>query len=234
MKKILLISLVIFLFLVELIAVKKDKEDIVRLPKVNKKSELSIEEVLENRRSRRNFSSKPLQTSDISQILWAAYGVTKKIDKGPSFLRGGLRTAPSAGALYPLEIYIVIKKAKTLNPGIYAYDSEHHLLRLISIGNFLDDLADHAFGQDWIGNASACLVYSAVFERTTDKYGKRGRDRYVCMDLGHSAQNVYLQCEALGLATCAVGSFNDSAIKKTIKMSKRETPLYLMPLGYKK
>jgi len=206
------------------------KTEIINLPKPKTDGKVSVEAAMNGRRSVRTYANKSLSLSEVSQILWAAYGVTEKINNIPS-LRGGLKTAPSAGALYPLEIYLVAGAVTNLPSGIYKYLSSEHKLKKISKGDKRVALCKAAFGQSMIKNAPVSLVYSAVFERTARKYGKRGRERYVYMDLGHSGQNVYLQAFALGLGTCAVGAFDDNAVKKVIGMPKEEEPLYIMPVG---
>ena len=194
-------------------------------------SDHSVEEALKNRRSVRSYKNEPVTLKELSQILWAAYGITKEIPGGPDFLRGGMRTAPSAGALYPLEIYVVAGDVKGLEDGIYWYDSEDHKLHQLQIGDKRAELASAGLDQLMLERAPLSLVYSAIFERTTKKYGERGRERYVMMDLGHSAENVYLQAGAMGLGTCAVGAFSDLQVKMLINMTKEEEPLYLMPIG---
>ncbi len=211
-----------------------DKHDFIKtieLPEPIFESNYSVEEAIKNRRSVRSYKELPLSLQDVSQILWAAYGINKKIPGGPAFLRGGLRTAPSAGALYPLDIYVVVGEVTDLEAGIYYYDSEYHELKLTKKGDFREELSNAALSQMMLAKAPISLVYSAIFERTTKKYGQRGRDRYVMMDLGHSAENVYLQSGALGLGTCAIGAFSDISVKILINMTKEEEPLYLMPVG---
>jgi len=200
------------------------------LPEPSYKSSFSVEEALYERRSIRSFDDDPLTLQEISQLLWAAYGITKPYD-APPFLRGGLKTAPSAGALYPLEIYLVAWNVNELKTGIYKYYPDDHSLILIIEGDKKNKLSSAASDQTWIKEAAGALVYSAVFSRTTQKYGIRGKDRYVCMDLGHSAQNVYLQGIALGIGTCAVGAFNDEKITSLLQLLDKETPLYIMPIG---
>lgn len=200
------------------------------LPEPRLTSDISVEEALLNRRSVREFKTDPVKMDDVSQLLWAAYGITHK-QSSPDFLRGGLRTAPSAGGLYPLEIYLVTGNVEGLKPGIYKYHSELHQLELLSEGDIRKDLANAALAQDFIAQAPASLVFSAVFKRTTQKYGKRGRERYVCMDLGHSAENVYMQAVALNLGTCAVGAFTDEMVAMVMQLPDEETPLYIMPFG---
>ncbi len=198
----------------------------IKLPKPILDGDVSVEKALAERRSVRRFKKVPLKLAEISQILWAAYGVTKP----KPGLRGVFKTAPSAGATYPLEIYLVSGDVTGLPDGIYKYRPEDHSIMKISDGDKRNNLF-MACLQPWVKTAPASLVYSAVFERTTKKYGKRGKERYVYMDLGHSAENVYLQATALGLGTVAVGAFNDKKLKRVINMPENEDPLYIMPIG---
>ena len=204
---------------------------VVDLPEPRLAGDISIEETLQGRRSIRAYADAPLALTEISQLLWAAYGLNKPIEGAPEFLRGGLRTAPSAGALYPLEVYLVARNVSGLDPGVYWYKSESHHLVPIKVGDRWQELSDAGFNQPHFETAAAAIVYSAVFERNMRKYGERGRERYVCMDLGHSAENVYLQAYALKAGTCAIGAFNDLALKQALGMTKAEEPLYIMPLG---
>jgi SagB-type dehydrogenase family enzyme len=162
--------------------------------------------------------------------LWAAYGITKPNDTY-AFLRGGLRTAPSAGGLYPLDIYLIVGNVNGLEAGIYKYKSSGHELLLLKSGDIRRELCNAASEQLMVENAPATIVYSAIFERTVSKYGHRGRERYVYMDLGHSAENVYLQAGALDIGTCAVAAFDDLKLKQVVGMTREEDPLYLMPIG---
>ncbi len=203
----------------------------INLPQPEKEGVVSIEESLNNRRSRRQFQDKAISMEDLSQVLWAAYGVTFPIANVPA-LRGGLRTAPSAGGLYPLEIYVVVGKVEGLEPGLYKYLPKGHQITKIIDTDIRKELRSAAVGQKIIEEAPISLVYTAVFSRTTDKYKERGRERYVWIDLGHSAENVYLQVEALGLGTCAIGAFIDDNVAKLLKLPKEEEPLYIMPIGH--
>lgn len=209
------------------------QEEILILPEPNLKSSISVEETMLNRRSIRDYTDEALTIDQVSQILWAAYGITKEM-KTYAFLRGGLRTAPSAGALYPLDIYVVVGNVNGLDNGIYKYVADGHKLLKKYDQDVRVELAEAALDQKFIEQAPISLVYSAVFSRTTNKYKERGRERYVCMDLGHSAQNVCLQAVALGLGTCAVGAFDDRMITNTIMLRDEEEPLYIIPVGYPK
>lgn len=196
--------------------------EIIKLPKPRLSSTVSVEEALLKRRSIRNFKKEPLTLSEVSQLLWSAQGITEE--------SMGLRTAPSAGALYPIEIYIVVGNVINLSPGIYKYNPKNHELVLIMKGDKRKELAISALGQKWIEEGAIVIVISAVYERTTSKYGERGI-RYVHMEAGHVSQNIYLQAVALNLGTVAVGAFYDEEVKKLINMQKNENPLYLMPVG---
>ena len=201
------------------------------LPSPNAEGSFSVEKAMANRRSRRAYQDREITSEQLSQILWAAYGITEpRTDR--AFLRGGLRTAPSAGGLYPFDIYIVAGKVKGIEPGVYRYISEEHKIVQTINKDLRSELCAAALGQDMIKEAPVVLVYSAIFSRMTGKYGDRGRERYVCIDLGHSAQNVYLQVEALRLGTCAIGAFVDQRVSQVLALSEEEEPLYIMPIGH--
>ncbi|MCK5028014.1 MAG: SagB/ThcOx family dehydrogenase [Bacteroidales bacterium] len=207
------------------------QDDIIKLPEPKLKGSVSVEETMLNRRSVRDFKSDALSLEQVSQILWAAYGVTKEMNS-PSTVRGGLKTAPSAGARYPLEIYVVVGNVNGLGKGIYRFLPEGHFLMKTYDQDIRKELAEAALDQEFIEQAPISLFYSAVYSRTTSKYRQRGRDRYVCMDLGHSAENVCLQVVAMGLATCPVGAFEDRMVRNVIMIPDKEEPLYIMPIGY--
>ena len=192
---------------------------------------VSVEQALQNRRSQRNYVDQAISAEQLGQLLWSAYGLTKPMPDRPA-LRGGLRTAASAGALYPFEIYVAVGNVKGIEAGLYKYISEEHkIVRLID-KDIREELCAAALGQKMVQEAPATIAYSAIYERMTKKYGDRGRERYVCMDLGHSAQNVYLQAEAMNLGTCAIGAFIDEKMAEVLQLRAEEEPLYLMPIGY--
>lgn len=212
---------------------KKEVTKEYKLPAPKTDGAMSVEKALSERRSRRNFSDAEISFGELSQLLWAAYGVTLPAPGRPA-LKGGFRTAPSAGALYPFEIYVVAGKVNGVEPGVYRYiPAEHKIVRVVN-GDKRKELSKAAYNQTMIEKAPAAIVYTAVFSRMTGKYGNRGRERYVCMDLGHSAQNIYLQAEALGMGTCAVGAFDDEKIAGLLglPLMSEEEPLYIMPVGY--
>uniref|UniRef100_A0A7V3YFT6 SagB/ThcOx family dehydrogenase n=1 Tax=Candidatus Caldatribacterium californiense TaxID=1454726 RepID=A0A7V3YFT6_9BACT len=197
-------------------------EERIVLPSPRLDSDTSVEEALLQRRSHRSFARSPLTLPEIAQLLWVAQGVTDRAQ--------GFRTAPSAGALYPLEVYIVTGEVEGLLPGVYRYLPGEHALSRVLEGDRREELYGVALFQRWIREAPVVLVFTAVYERTTRKYGERGI-RYVHMEAGHAAQNVYLQAEALGLGTVVVGAFQDEGVKKVLNLPLSEHPLYLMPVG---
>lgn len=209
-------------------AVKSKTGNVIKLLEPRLKSNVSLEETLHKRRAVRHFSDEALSFEEISQLLWAAYGLTKE-NPSQDFMRGGYRTAPSAGALYPLDLYLVAGNVVGLDAGIYKYNSEKHELITFIDKDIRRELSYAS--SIMVETAPATIVYTAVFNRTTKKYGERGRFRYVPIDLGHSAQNVHLQAVALGLATCPIGAFNDEDVKTAMKLNELEEPLFFIPIG---
>ncbi len=194
----------------------------IELPHPKLTSKISVEEALLKRRSVRDYSGEPLVISEISQILWAAQGIT-----GESY---DFRTAPSAGALYPLEIYIAVSNVKELSAGLYKYNPKKHVLRKVSDGDKRNEISNAALKQDAIGNSSAIIIITAVYERTAVKYGNR-TERYVNIEVGAVGQNVYLQSVSLGLGTVMIGAFKDDDLKNVLNLPASEQPLAIMPLG---
>ena len=196
--------------------------EIIQLPTPRYDGETSVEKALLQRRSVRSYKKDPLTVSDISQILWAAQGITEKTY--------GLRTAPSAGALYPLELYLVATNVDELKPGVYKYIPQDHTMKRISEGDKRIDVSNAALKQDAIENSSAIVIITAIYERTEVKYGKRA-ERYVHIEVGHVGQNIYLQAVSLGIGTVMIGAFKDEALKKVLGFAEDEYPLAIMPLG---
>lgn len=195
----------------------------IALPAPRLKGELSLEEAISRRRSRRQFKDSPLTLEQVSQILWAAQGVTN---------REGLRAAPSAGALYPLDSYLAVggQAVEGLAEGVYRYDPQGHVLEHILEGDVRQTLARLAV-QTFIAEAPVVLIITGEYERTSWKYGDRAT-RYVHMEAGHAAQNVYLQAEALGLGTVVAGSFQDEELSRALDLPTGHRPLYIMPVGH--
>lgn len=195
----------------------------ISLPDPRTDSDVSVEEAINNRRSRRSYADTFLSLKQISQLLWAAQGITGSA-------HGGLRSAPSAGALYPMEIYLVNGGGKDLSEGVYKYSPRDHLLVKTIDQDKRKELSRAALGQSPVSSAPAVLVFCAVYERVTGKYGERGV-RYVHMEAGHCSENVYLQCESLDLKTVSIGAFRDEMVRDVLNLEKNEAPLYLMPVG---
>jgi len=191
----------------------------VELPAPKTQGKISLEEVLWKRKSVRAYSQEPLRLEEVSQLLWAAQGITHDEKR---------RTAPSAGATYPLEIYLAVNRVEGLAPGIYHYINKSHSLELTKTGNFGKALRDAALGPDMLETAAVNIVVTAVYERTSLRYGERA-PRYVHMEVGHVGQNIYLQAEALGLGTVAVGAFDDEKVQSL--MGIEEKVLYILPVG---
>ncbi|HIQ39482.1 MAG TPA: SagB/ThcOx family dehydrogenase [Methanothermococcus okinawensis] len=192
------------------------------LPEPRIYGNMSLEEAIFKRRSVREYSDKPLKLEDLSQILWAAQGITEPERK--------FRSAPSAGATYPLEIYVVVKEVENLKPGVYRYIPINHSLKVIKEGDFSYQLYRACINQRWVLDAKANLVITAVYGRTTSIYGERGV-RYVHMEAGHVGQNIYLQSTALGVGTVAVGAFYDEYVEEVVECGPDEKALYVFPLG---
>jgi SagB-type dehydrogenase family enzyme len=199
----------------------------IRLPAPKLEGPVSVEAALQARQSIRDFTDQALTLGELGQVLWAAQGINRRTGE-----RGAPpgRTAPSAGALYPLELYAVVGSVEGLPVGVYHYQPGRHELAVVGAGDHRSQLANVAVRQTWMREAAVTLVVAAVYARTTGKYGERGR-KYVHMEVGHAAQNVYLQAAALGLGTTFVGAFQDSQVKQILGLPAAEHPLGLMPLG---
>ena len=196
-------------------------EGAVALPEPSFKGNISVEEALKERRSVRVYAEVPLALTDLGQVLWAAQGVTDE---------RGHRTAPSAGPLYPLEVYVVAGDVAGLEPGVYHYRPGEHLLIQTAGGDQRATLQAAAVDQAPVGSAPATVVIAAVPDRTTGDFGDRGM-RYVFMEAGHAAENVFLQAQAINLGTVTIGSFGDGEVREVLGLPENTTPLYLMPVG---
>jgi SagB-type dehydrogenase family enzyme len=186
------------------------------LPPPRLSSPLSLEEVLQARRSVRSFSDAALTAAEVGQLLWAAQGVTDA---------SGHRTAPSAGALYPLEVDVVCAA------GIARYEPDGHRLTWRGSTDVRAELQRAALDQASIGEAPVVIVLSGVVERTAGKYGGRA-ERYVILEAGHTAQNILLEAVSLGLGAVPMGAFDDGAVSRVVGLARGEAPLYLIPVGH--
>ena len=200
-------------------------DEAIALPAPATTGDRPVAAALAARRSRRTYGPDPLSLADLGQVLWAAQGVTDRAS--------GHRAAPSAGAHYPLETYAVVgaEGVDGLDAGVYRYQPERHDLAPEVSGDAREALREAALDQRPVGEAPVSVVLCAVDERTTGEYGARGRRRYVPMEAGHAAENVYLQAEALGLATVAVGAFGDDGMRAAVGAPTDRRPLYVLPVG---
>lgn len=193
----------------------------ILLPAPSKTGNISVETALHQRRSVRSYAPEPLALKDIGQLLWAAQGITS---------HHGFRTAPSAGALYPLEVYIVVGNVSGLEAGIYRYLPHRHALALVQSDDHRGTLSSAALGQGCVREAPAVIVFTGVSSRITGKYGQRGI-QYMMMEAGHAAQNVCLQAVALNIAVVPVGAFKEDHVRRILQIDSSELPLYMLPTG---
>jgi len=204
-----------------------DKDMKIRLKSPGFKKEESLKAILQRRYSCRDFQDRILNLDDVATILWATCG--KKQDS----VTGATRTAPSAGATYPLELYLVVGKngVDRLKEGLYHYLIDEHTLEMIIEADKREELARACLGQYFIKEAPISLIITAKFHRTANHYGKRG-ERYVYIEAGHAGQNTYLAATNLGLGTVEVGAFTDENVKGLLNLDKDCEPLIVMPIGY--
>lgn len=197
------------------------EETTVDLPQPRLEGNTSLEEALQKRRSVREYAGAPLTLDEVSQLLWAAQGITSE---------SGGRTAPSAGALYPLEVYLAAGDVEGLPTGVYRYDPAPHQLVKVKGGDVRTELCEVSLGQEAVRNGAIDIVIAAVYERTEVKYSDRAV-RYVHMEAGHAGQNVYLQAAALELGAVTIGAFSDDAVAQVLGLRDDEAPLYVIPVG---
>ncbi len=208
------------------------RQTIIKLPSPQLKGKVSLEETILRRRAVRRYRREPLGLSQLSQILWSAQGITGTRE---------FRAAPSAGATYPLEIFVFVGKQgvidsetkqapEELQAGIYHYEADSHSLSLHKLADLRPDLARATLDQEFIIDAPVDIVICALYHRTSYRYGRRG-ERYVHIEVGHVGENIHLQAVALGLATVEVGAFHDEEVRKVLGVEEQIKPLYIMPLG---
>ena len=193
-------------------------KQIIELVKPNIKGTVSLEQTIVSRRSQRDFLPQLLTAEQIGQLAWAAQGQAPQ---------GKYRTCPSAGATYPLELFVVTAD------GLYHYLSAQHALEQLTEKDLRADLCSAAWGQGFIQDAPMTLVLAAEFVRTTGHYSKRGI-RYVYMEAGHAAQNIHLQAESLGLGSVAVGAFDDGSVSEVLSLPDYLEPVYMVVVGYRR
>lgn len=199
-----------------------DSESIA-LPEPEIKGDMSLEAAIYSRISRREFADEALGEKEFSQLLWASQGV------GVDGVTGASRTAPSAGATHPFNIYVIAGDIENMPAGVYRYNYESHDLTRIKENDYREEIASAALSQGFIAEAPAIIVLVADYSRTTGRYGERG-EKYVHMEAGHIAQNIHLQAETLNMGTVVVGAFNDDKVKQIIQTE--HAPLIIMPVGH--
>ena len=210
-------------------AIAKDKKQgqgsVMKLPQPKIEGSISVERAIQQRRTIRGYSSQILQVDQLSQLLWSAQGLTGS--------RRFKRAAPSAGALYPMDVYAVVGQNSVvqIDSGVYRYETRAHRLALITNQDLRDRVARAAISQMWMANAPINLVITAEYSRVMGKYGKRGI-RYAQIEAGHIGQNLFLQAEALGLKAGIVGAFHDKEVAEVMKLPRSHEPLLIMPIGY--
>lgn len=196
----------------------------IQLPNAHPDGETSFEKAVKNRRTRRSYGPEPLTLAELSQLLWAGQGLTQP--------DGFKRAAPSAGALYPMDLYVATASggAQDLKAGVYHYLPSEHALTLIEAGDKLNDAARAALSQMWMAKAGVIFIITAEYERVTVKYGRRGV-RYALIEAGCISQNLFLQGQALGLSVGIVGAFDDESLARSLSLAPKHEPLLAMPVG---
>ncbi len=195
--------------------------DMIDLPDIVTDGSMSLERAISLRRSIRSYSEEALTLKELAQLLWSAQGITG--DRG-------FRTAPSAGATFPLEMFVVVNHVDGLTAGIYHYHPKNHRLELIRTEDVSEALFRACLSQSMILDGGAVLVFAAVYERTTARYGSRG-ERYILNEIGHASQNVHLQAAALDLGTVVIGAYRDEEVEDILSLGDKYRVLYLMPVG---
>ncbi len=215
------------------------QDRIITLPPPTLKGRHSIEEGFNARRSTRDFTEDALKLKDVSQILWAAQGITLKREKPSSFWmakyedQGGFRTVPSAGALFPIELYLIARNIEGIGKGVYKYHPKTHSIRKVADEDKTLALYEVSLKQSAIKMSQGVLIITGTVERPEAKYKERA-ERYTFIEVGAVCQNVYLQCGSLGLGTVMIGAFNDQQVKEVLRLPAEEAPLGIMPIGVPK
>ncbi len=201
---------------------KAQAQDTIELPDFSVEGEISLEKALDLRKSTRSFTDESLTLEEAAQLLWAAQGVNRP--------EKDYRTAPSAGATFPLEVYLAAGNVDGLEPGVYRYLPLEHKLEKVRSGDPRADLHAQALRQSPVRQAPAVIAIAGIYERTTGRYGERGK-QYVHNEVGHAGQNVQLQSAALDLGSVVIGAFSESGVQQVLGLESNEVPFYLMPVG---
>jgi SagB-type dehydrogenase family enzyme len=221
------IGMILFLFIVIGALETKNSNASIALPKPTLDGEVSLEKAVRERRTIRDFRERPLSLKYLSQLLWAAQGITDPTT--------GKRAAPSGGALYPLDIYILVGEngVEGMEAGVYRYSPKEHSISTTLKGDRRREISSASFSQMWMAKAPIIFIITAEYKRVTGKYGERGV-RYALIEVGHASENLFLEAEALGLGAGIVGAFNDSEDSKVAGLPPKHEPLLIVPIGYKR
>ena len=197
----------------------------MKLPLPKWQSKVSVEQAIKQRRTTRSFTSRSLDLNQLSQLLWSANGITEG--------NGYKRAAPSAGALYPMDVYVVVgqNRVPPIDAGVYRYEPGENQLSEVLKGDMRSSVARASLSQMWMADAPLTMVITAEYRRATVKYGKRGI-QYALIEAGHIGQNIFLQAQSLGLEAGIVGAFNDAALIDAIGIPSAHEPILLMPVGH--
>ncbi len=190
----------------------------IKLPEPDKSTPLF--QLFIKRKSVRKFKKEPLKIEELSRILWATYGLVER----------KRRVVPSAGATYPVEVFVFIKNVEGVKPGVYKYNDQDNSLVPIKEGDHSRELAHACLDQSWVREAPVNIVITAAYEKTTNWYGERGF-RYIYMEAGHIGQNIYLASTEMGLGTVAIGAFSDKEVAELLGLGKNYMVLYIFPVG---
>jgi len=200
-----------------------DSSEVIKLPEPRYDSDVSLEESLYNRRSTRNYSEEPVTLPEVSQLLWAAQGITDS---------AGHRTAPSAVALYPLNLYMVAGNVPEIVDGVYIYQPEGHTIKRLIEGDIRDELATAAMGQASVRQGAVSFVITVDYGIVMSRFADQG-ERFGTLEAGHAAQNLCLQATALNLGIVTAGLINDDRVAGVLGLADNLTPLYVIPVGRK-
>ena len=223
-KKGLVLTILVFMLT---LFIKSAYAEKINLPHPVTDNGMSVREAIYQRRSVRDYSPEGLTLKEVSQLLWAAGGKTVDGVTGPT------RAYPSAGGIYPLEFYLVAGDVEGLEAGLYHYDWKDNSLTLVDKGDIRSSLAASAYGQKMLERAPATIIITAIYEKTTSRYGERGKNLFVPMDAGHAGQNIHLEALNLGLGTVMVAGFKAEGTVKALK-NMEGVPIYMMPIGHPK
>ncbi len=221
------IGMILFLFIAIGILDAKNGNASTALPKPSLDGKVSLERAIRQRRTVRDFREKSLSLHQLSQLLWAAQGITDPTT--------GKRAAPSGGALYPLDVYILVGDncIEAMEAGVYRYSPKEHSISMTQEGDRRRDVSSASLSQMWMAKAPVIFIITAEYKRITGKYGERGV-RYALIEVGHAGQNLFLEAEALGLGAGIVGAFNDADVSKAAGLPPKHEPLLIVPVGYKR